>query len=195
MKLSNLASDIIFGYTALGERTLSTGVRLIGHVPHRAPEAYLHVLFPPLDPTLFEPFSHQPYAEASRHYFPFLEVFNGAMFFSGSIELHGVRTRPLTRIGDDAWQPFDITELNQDERPPNAPLDIFLFGSYNWDGSLLFLDSNGKVFVCQRKDVTPFAEWASLELMISSEIIRLAQFFDERGRLIDKTAPRIPRKK
>lgn len=183
---------IISGYALLGERRLSNGAHLIGHVPHRAPEAYLHTLFPPAsDASIGRARTQLVATDAFDQYIRFLVEHNGANFFLGSLAFNGIRGELISRSSNDR-QPFDLVELNRFERPKNAEAEVLFIGSYNWDGSLIYLEPSGRVFVCNKRDATPYARWPNLVDMISHELSRLVQFYDREGRIIDNKAPRIP---
>jgi hypothetical protein len=194
MLISASAQKVITGYCGLGEHVLEDGTRLVGHIPHRAPKAYLHVLFAPITSDLLlvarEQFGE---AEAFECYTQFLKEYNGANFFIGSLVFNGVRSPGLISRSAAVRQPFDLLELNRFRRPPNAAVESVFIGSYNWDGSLIFIEPDGSIGVCSKADATPCARWPSLNEMVSGEIIRLAQFYDSAGRIIDESARRTPK--
>ncbi len=182
----------IHSFAALGERRLSNGAHLIGHVPHRAPEAYLHILFPPASDALIDDAKSRLSAvRAFDQYTQFLIEYNGADFFLGSLAFHGIREGLISR-SSDARQPFDLYELNRFGRPKNADPRCLFIGSYNWDGSLVFVAPSGEVFVCKKRDATPYAHWKNISEMVFYELGRLAQFYDIDGREIDSRAPQTP---
>jgi hypothetical protein len=192
MILSDSAIRIIKGYSSLGERRLGNGAQLIGHIPHRGPAAYLHTLFPAALRDWIEETSGKVSAtEAFGQYAVFLAEHNGANFFLGSLALNGIRRGLISRSSEDR-QPFDLVELNSFERPKNADPKCLFVGSYNWDGSLVGVEPDGNVLVCKKLDATPYARWPNLGAMVSTEVVRLAEFFDRDGRIIDKAAPRVP---
>jgi hypothetical protein len=192
MILTRTASRIIASYAPLGERRLNNGARLIGHIPHKAPQAYLHILFPAATRELMGQARDKLSAAAAfEQYTVFLSEYNGGNFFLGSLALNGIRRGPISRSAEDR-QPFDLVELNSFERPKNAPLGILYIGSYNWDGSLIGIEPDGTILVCRKSDATPLARWPSLSEMLSNEIVRLGEFFDSEGRVIDETAPTVP---
>jgi hypothetical protein len=188
----NAIQSIINTYAPLGERRLNNGVHLIGHVPDRAAQAYLHTLFPAASAELLVETRAEIFAkEAFDQFALFLTKYNGVNFFLGSLALNGIRQAFVSRSSEER-QPFDLLELNRFERPKNADPENLFIGSYNWDGSLIFINPNGAVFVCKKNDATPYAHWPNLSEMISTELVRLAQLFDRAGRVINKATPRIP---
>ena len=168
----------------LGERRLDNGTHLIGHIPHHAPQAYLHTLFSPATPGLIAKAKSTIFAkEAFDRFIPFLSQYNGADFFLGSLALNGIRFGPLSRSSDER-QPFDLLELNSFERPKNAdPKDLFI-GSYNEDGSLIYMKPDGRVYACKRNDAIPYSYWPNLAEMVSAELSRLDKLFDSDGRVL-----------
>jgi hypothetical protein len=193
MVITEKTIRIINGYAVLGERILKNGTRLIGHVPHRGTQAYLHLLFSPAPiENIKELKAKLPSAaQALEHYEILLTEHNGAVFFLGSLALNGIRIGLISRSSEDR-QPFDLLDLNSFERPKNADPKTLYIGSYNSDGSLIYLEPNGEVLVCKKNDATPYARWANLSEMISTEIPRLAQFYDQNGQVIDKCTSRLP---
>lgn len=99
--------EVVGRAESLGWRTLSNGVRLVGHIPHFAPEAYLHVLFPPLEDGQISLIEQQ----VGRKFHADLKAFygrsNGLTLFAYSLDFVGLRTS-YVRTGDEAWQPFSI---------------------------------------------------------------------------------------
>ncbi len=176
----------------LGVRKLPDGTILIGHVPQVAPEAYLHNVFPGLDRkglNQIESLIGQPLPEPLRRFYT---VFNGLDLFSSSLAIFGLRAN-YSRSGDDAWQPFDITLPNVDERIDNANDDTVFFGSYEWDGSLLYMNAEDpSVYRCSRESVEPLNQWSTLEEALIQETRRLDALFDTKGRKIDENRPTTP---
>jgi hypothetical protein len=130
--------------------------------------------------------------EIPKIYRELLTEVNGAIFFSGALALHGV-VKNISRVGADVWQPFNIADLNSFEKPQDASNDLFFFGSYNWDGSLLYVDlTSGFVFRCGRVSCKPLNKWNSLMSMLIEELGRLEELFDNNGNAFDDQIPTIP---
>jgi hypothetical protein len=183
---------LILEWEPLGCRVAADGARLIGHVPHVAPEAYLHVVFPALDDEGIAQIAEQ----IGRSLPPDLEAFfrmaNGIDLFSSSLCVDGLRG-DYVRTDNDAWQPFSISLINLDERPPDADDCHVFFGGYNWDRSLLYLAPwSPKVYRCSPTTAEPLNEWPSLGHMLVSEVKRLALLFDRQGRKLDADQPTVP---
>lgn len=192
MIIDSRAHNIIEEYAPLGQRVTSSGARLIGHVPHRGPQAYLHIVFPSAKRDSVAAFRSKTKApKAFDVYADFLSEHNGAIFFLGSLALNGIREGPLSRTVEDR-QPFDLDDLNGFERPKNADPETLFVGSYNYDGSLIYIEPSGEVLVCRKGNAIPYAKWPNLGEMISQELLRIAQFYDHEGRVIDKSAKRTP---
>lgn len=184
---------LLHAFDHLGTRTLPDGTQLVGHVPHVGSEAYLHVVFPglgseqrislekvcgrPIPPWLLELYSEH----------------NGMILFSGSLALYGLRAS-YGRSGDGAWQPFNLAEPNVDERMVDAPPEAVFFGTYDWDGSLLYTTANSQaVYRCSRDSPKPLNEWANVRLMLTAEVHRIGRLFDAGGRELDDSVPTTPR--
>lgn len=177
---------------ALGTRVLSNGTRLVGHVPHVAPEARLHLIFPPMNTTQIKAIENgigKPLPPPLKALF---QRTNGLGLFSDSLAIFGYR-HSYVRVGDEAWQPFDIITPNLYERPVGAdPSEVF-FGSYRCDGSLLSISNENLTVVrCDRQSAKPLNRWSSLGVMIVSEVDRLEALFDQQGRQRDPERPTTP---
>jgi hypothetical protein len=184
--------SILRRFEHLGTRSLPNGTQLIGHVPHLAPEAYLHVVFPGLKKTDLSRME----MEIGRSFSPsLLELYsscNGMTLFSGSLALYGLRTS-YARTGDAVWQPFSIAIPNVDERLDGADQDAVFFGTYDWDGSLLYTSPKSPVvYRCTRDSTRPLNKWPSVQNMLLSEVRRIDKLFDANGKPIDDGVPTTP---
>ena len=176
----------------LGERQLPNGTRLIGHVPHVAPEAWLHEIFPPLDKGGIDKLEAGLKMSIPTDYKEFLSVANGLMLFSCRLSLDGLRTS-YVRTGDEAIQPFSLLTPNTFERPKDALPSYLFIGGYGQDGSRLYIDGEtSKVFRAARRTSTPLNEWKNFEEMLVTETIRIALLFDDKGKRINPNEPTTP---
>ncbi|MGH7719354.1 MAG: SMI1/KNR4 family protein [Gemmatimonadaceae bacterium] len=167
---------------ALGSRVLRDGTELIGHVPHIAPEAWLHVLFPGLDAADIRQTGEEAGHRMEPSFARFLAYHNGLSVFSGALYLYGLRKRNRRRDLDD-WEPFSIGVPNVKERPKDAQGTHLFVGGYSDDGSRLYVDTaTAVVYRCARHSVEPWQFWPSFFEMLESEVARLAGLFDEGGR-------------
>lgn len=183
---------IVANAKPLGFRELSSGTKLIGHVPHVAPEAYLHLIFPPLPQKEIDNMVYQLGKDISIPLECFYLINNGINLFSGSLFINGLR-RNYNRQGDDVWQPFDLMELNTYFSPTDSRDSHLFIGGYQSDKSMLYIDlTNFKVYRCNHESINPLNEWASFEQMLLTEVGRLSKLFDKQGILIKgvkSTAP------
>jgi hypothetical protein len=124
---------------SFGFRELENGARLYGHVPHVAPQAWLHLLFAPLSDQDVMSLEKNMGQTIPSDFREFLFVTNGIGLFSCSLSIYGKRTS-YVRTGDAAWQPFCIVTANTLERPEHIKPWQIVIGSYQSDGSKLFLD-------------------------------------------------------
>ena len=175
---------VIAAAEPLGTRTTGAGARLIGHVPHVAPEAYLHTTFASLaDPQIsaLEAAIGRPIPASYRE---LLGVTNGLSLFSGSLNVYGLRAS-YTRVGDAAWQPFSAIEPNTLERPRGLPREAVIVGGYSGDGSLVYVRADDSVARCDRDVATSLNEWPHLFTMLATEAERFVHHFDAQGRPMD----------
>ena len=184
-------AEVIESATRLGTRCTPSGARLVGHVPHVAPEAYLHVMFAPLDErdiAQLETGVGRPLPQAYR---AFLRLTNGLSLFSDSLSIYGLR-RTHARRGDDVWHPFSAVPPNTGERPPGLPPGAVVVGSYGDDGSTVHMLPDGTVRMSRRDDSTPLRHWPELLGMLADEAVRMASFFDGEGRAVGIPGPTAP---
>ncbi len=184
--------EIVLKAEQLGSRRLSTGVRLIGHVPHVAPEAYFHVLYPPLDDTQILTVEQQIERPLPSELKDFYAHTNGIKLFAYAMTIDGLR-HSYVRTGDEAWQPYSMDIPNVKERPRDADDSFVFIGGYRWDGSTLGMSPDSPVvYRCARYTAEPINEWPSFGDMLVSEARRLSALFDENGRKINEDLPTIP---
>ena len=178
----------------LGARELSNGVKLIGHVPHIGPEAYLHTVFPSIGEDKVDKIEEDIQRALPNSLKEFFSYANGIHLFSGSFSIDGYRESYI-RSGDGAYEPFSITTPNVDveERLDDAPEDAVFFGFYDWDGSQNWMTpSDPRVFRCSSESAEPLNIWSNFETMLVSEVKRLSTLFDKKGNLIDEEMPTTP---
>lgn len=184
--------EVLKSYESLGVRILDDGTRLIGHVPHIAPEAWLHDIYPPLRGHSIGYIESDIEMALPSVFSEFLARSNGLYTFSGHLFIRGLR-RSFSREGDAAWQPYSIKTPNVDERPRRAkPAHLFV-GGYIIDGSHVYMDlSDLRVYRCAQWNAKPLHEWPSFEVMLESEVRRLSTLFGRDGRLLNPSLPTTP---
>lgn len=186
------ALDDLSRWRQLGEIMLADGTRLIGRVPHVAPEAWLHQLFGPLAPEKVHDLQESLHFRFPKELADFYTLCNGLNMFSCTLCIYGRRTS-YARRGEAIWQPFDIVAANTIERPRDSSDTMIFVGSYNWDGSLVYIDcATGRAARCARDAVCPLSQWPSFEKMLTTEVVRIARLFDEHGRQKDDEAATTP---
>jgi hypothetical protein len=162
------------------------------HVPWRAPEAYLNIVYKPADRKVLS-------AVAAKLRIPdpwrqFLAQNNGARLFSAYLYIDGV-VRPGTLLNRrDHWS---LPTLNIEESNLSAdPLELrryLIVASYGFDGSPVCIDRNDtSVQVFHRGEPRAYASWTSPQLWLHSEISRLAALFDSKGKLLVDSAMTLP---
>lgn len=185
--------ECLDSYRSLGTRLLDNGTRLIGHVPHVAPEAWFHAVFTPISTESVRQLEQQMGINMPENFSNFLIRANGLRVFSGHLYIRGLRWN-FSRRGDDVWQPFSILTPNLEERPRNAKKTHLFMGGYEPSGSMLYIDINSlNVYRCTHRSAKPLYEWSSFEDMLESEVQRLTTRFDRDGRLLDPAEPTTPK--
>jgi hypothetical protein len=165
----------------LGRQEPSPGTVLVGHIPHVAPLAYLHVLYRPLDRGELEELARSFSQPLPEEYLWLLGQTNGLNLFADSLAIFGVersRSRDPSR-----HQPYDVVRMNEFERLPALDPHIFLVGAHG-DGMAIYLDSRSGAATSRGpfEDPTIREEWPSLLDLLSDEFSRLSDSFDEQGR-------------
>jgi hypothetical protein len=182
MDYLEIVLQTIDSYKHLGERVLSNGTRLVGHVPHIAPEAWLHEVYRPLSDKEVRKAETALHCTMPAVFSDFLQRCNGLGLFSGSLSIYGLRSS-YERTGDAVWQPFDISTPNVDERPRGSKPSFLFVGGYSEDGSKLYIDNvDLKVYRCKQRSAKPINQWPSFEAMLEGEVQRFSTLFGPDGR-------------
>lgn len=184
MHYYSLISNVLENAKKSGFQKLDDGTLLLCSLPQLAEEAWLHQIFKGLSVKQIVQLEDQLSKKIPQPYRNFLEEMNGAIFYSGSLALDGFREN-YSR-DKNIWQPFDLLTPNVYERLADAKNSYFFIGSYNCDGSLLYIDTdNNSVFRCSRDTSKPLNRWNDFEEMMKFEVNRLSSFFDEKGNELD----------
>jgi hypothetical protein len=150
-------------------------------VPWLAPEAYLNIVYRPAPAKLLS-------EVAKKWSFPpvvvdFLNHQNGAMLFSGSLNVYGVvePSRLLNREDRFSLPPFNIEPENKSWSVD--PDRLLVVGGYTFDGSRACIDrSDGQIHVFQKGRRIPKVSWSSLDSWLAGEVARLRPLFDDEGK-------------
>ncbi len=187
----------------LGHKETPSGAILIGHCPHVAPEAWLHIRFAPLNldgmQTLRGKLTESGLScEIPKGYQTFLSLSNGLSLFSGSLALYGLRTS-WERTGEDCRHPFDLAShanehLHSFQRSDTIPdADRFFIGAYRSDGSAVYIERpSGAVRHVRRGTDSVSHSWDSFDAFLRTEIERLSMHFDDTGTRIDTSRSTAP---
>ena len=178
----------------LGLETSENRTLLIGRAPHIAELAWLNEIYPVLNLEDIVQFEEEFKIKIPDVYkFFLLNYSNGLNVFVSTLSLFGIRKK-LGRSIEDSRQPFDLKTSNVYERPNNSQESFFFIGSYNWDGSRLYIDtSTNKVHYCDRYSAISLVEWDSFEIMLRFEIRRIIKLFDNDGVEIEEDIDTTPR--
>lgn len=190
-------NTLIYKFENLGIANSSDGAIMIGKAPFEGPEAWLNIIYPRLsieEVTLLE---NELGTDLPVDYKNFLMNYysNGMDILLGNLSLYGL-SRQLNRNAKvDSRQPVSLKLPNVYERPDNAEESYCIIGSYNWDGSLLYIDKKTNfVHCCERYDTTSKVHWSSFDVMLLNELKRLYNHFDEEGKEIDEDQSTLPYK-
>ncbi len=165
---------------------------MYGRVPHVAPQAWLHIIYPGLGRDAIAEIERGLGRKVPKYYAAFLGRANGLTIYSGTLNLYGRRT-DYSR-DPEIRQPFDLSVPNVKERPRAAQDSWFIIGAYKADGSCVYLDDDDpRVYRANRDMSRPSLNvWSTLGEFLDFEIHRLAGHFDDLGRRLDDTRPTTP---
>jgi len=165
---------------------------MYGHVPHVAPEAWFHIVYPGLDDHELAGVEGSLRREIPPAYRQLLKVSNGLTLFSGALSLDGRRRDYSRKVS--IRLPFDLADPNVHERPRAADPAWFIFGFYKSDGSHAWLDPRDGGICRGNPDLTQprLNMWPSLDDFLITEVTRLSAHFDDLGRRLNPTRPTTP---
>jgi len=177
----------------LGYEVSELGTKLIGKALHSAPMAWIHSIYKTIDSDDINILEKDLKIIIPDSYKDFLmNCSNGLTLFTSTFNLDGYR-KVLGRGIEASRQPYSILIPNLDERPENSKPNYFFIGSYEWDGSKLYIDTKtNKVHYCEMNDSTSLYQWNSFEDMLLAETKRIIKLFDEKGVIINENKPTTP---
>ena len=181
-------------YSTVGYKKLENGTELIGKTPHIGSQAWLHIIFPGITETEISQYERNNQIHIPDTYKKFLKKANGIDIFSSSLYLFGIRSG-YNRSGD-LWQPFDLRVPNTIVRSDKYSDDLFIIGGYkSGDGYYLCLNQKTDVVsFTPRKKYINLKDWATIDILLEEEILRLSSLFDERGKRIGTSQETVPLK-
>jgi hypothetical protein len=164
------------------------------NTPHRAPFAYLHILYKPASPELQAVRCRQ--LRIPQQLAEFYAHHNGADMFGGTISIFGFRPDHylLNRRDWKNLPPLDIVEINEEYKGELDARNLVCFAYYDVDGSHVCAERDsgqikcfvGKSFGKERRS------WPNLDEWIRGEIDRLSLCFDELGRQLVEDEQLLP---
>jgi hypothetical protein len=187
---SSIANDyaklrgLIDPWNRLGSKKFPAGTVAIGHVPHVAPEAWLHCLMPPLDQDSLEVLQGEIDRDFPSDLKQLMLLHNGMRLFNGLISVYGLRTS-YQRSNMDAMQeqPFDMVRLNTLERPRNVSDELVFFGSIAYALESVAIKPDGTVSVWSKpRNLLLRRVYRSLFDFLVAEAVKANQRFDKDGR-------------
>jgi hypothetical protein len=174
-----------------GVQNLENGARFLGHVPHVAPHAWLHRVYPPLQDWQRDRVELELGYSLPDAFLDFLSMTNGITLFSCALSIYGFRG-DYERLTPDPW-PFDIISPNEFERPKGTPESHLIIGGYTWsNGRLAMLTENGEIVVSPMDGYRALKRWGSLDEWFLAEVERLSIMFDDVGRPKEPLMPTWP---
>ena len=180
---------MVDSWMRLGEKNYSDGTRWIAHTPHRAPEAYLHQLFGPLDTKTIDDLQNQlkyHFPESLKHFFL---LHNGLGLFCGFVDVYGLRRSwGRTNMLEIAQQPYSIMTPNVEARPYAAPDEVLFVGSLGDDYDLAGIYPDGVTALFDRQSGVPKDKtYANVFDFVLEEAKAALPLFDDFGRRLDQS--------
>jgi hypothetical protein len=154
----------------LGETTNDMGTRLIGHTPHVAPEAYVNVVYAPINSNDLNEFTQRLGRPIPHQLSEFLSYANGLMIYSGALRVKGYR--PLKRKPNSDVYDYASCIMTDNSRNMNGLKEHdTVVAWYKADGSYVLLDEDGKAVRFDPKvGGHVIQEWPDFDTWLSSEI-------------------------
>ena len=172
-------------WSCLGEKTNAMGNRLIGHVPHIAPKAYLHTIFAPTDSEEYNDFEHRLGRPVPSLLKRFLSLANGMGLFVDSIRIMGFVPYQKKFESHPYNYPSNILIPNSTARIKGLLEESVVVGWYKWDGSYASIEPGGQVVRFDARGHGGILQtWSDFDSWIMSEIVYYSQFFDKQGKMI-----------
>jgi SMI1 / KNR4 family (SUKH-1) len=177
---------IIDPWARLGTRKYLNGTLRIGHVPHIAPEGYLHHLLPPISQENLETLQDKIGWDFPESLCELLKIHNGISLFD-HVSVYGKRTS-YKRSDIDAMmeQPYDMVLPNTLERPDNAPEELIFIGSLGDDRQLVGVWPDGSISLWDpEKESASRPLYGNVFDFLLRESIKAQSLFDDNGHRID----------
>ena len=171
----------------LGESLSTSGTIRIAHVPHVAPKAWLHRLYPGCPVAEIDDAERRmrrPVPLAWRHT---LEDHNGLHLFVAGLFLYGVLAGGLVTRSSEDPQPFSLEGPNCESRPRGGVLapDDFVIGGASVGTARRYLLCEDNSFAIVTKDGSRLlSRWESLGELLMSEYEATRRMYDREGRYL-----------
>jgi hypothetical protein len=182
-------------WSGLGEISDRKGNRIIAHTPRDYPEAYLHYFYTRRSDRKWRKYGMKLPNQLCELY----RECNGISLFADSLSIYGIRDNYDRRLHIAQFQPYDLKDHDSEHRtcwhklPNSIDDDRVFFGSYNWDGSGVYVTSSADtVYRCLRNEYKPVNEWSNIEMFLNEEYGRLEKLFDENGYVHDEEVETTP---
>ena len=183
-EFENQIIRLLTAWTHLGDMTNKMGTRLIGHVPHVAPKAYLHVIFAPLSEEDNNALSEALGRPLPEQLHRFLSFANGMMIYSGSIRVMGYEKNYKFHSLAVYDFPPSILSRNVHARMKGLSDAAVIVGFYKEDGSYVSIEEDERVVRFDAQgDGGSIQEWRDFDTWLFSEIDYLSGFFDREGKM------------
>lgn len=164
---------------------------LINHLPSVGSRAYLHVIFEKANSNEVLKSVKEAGVQLPKSFLELLAQCNGFVLFQGALSIFGVRSQLSRSAGKR--HPFDLLEANTIARPGNLNKNEIYIGSYNWDGSILFINQCDSIIRHRSPDSTDVLnEWGDFDQFIRCEVDRLSLLFNEGGAEVDPLVATSP---
>ena len=171
--------------------TETTYAKLYAKALHIAPQAWLHAIFKPLsveDIMLVK----NKVRSLPKFYEDFLKLSNGFSIYGSTLSFYGLR-KSHERTFESTWQPYDLLDMNNWDKPINSTGNEFFFAAYDWDGSYVYYDYlDYKIKRCSSNSIEPLNIWDSFEEYLAIEISRIRKLFNTSGIQVDQNLATCP---
>jgi hypothetical protein len=161
-----------------GDMTNETGTRLIGHLPHLAPKAYLHIVYSALDETELVDLAVRLGKAVPSQFGQFLTNANGLSVFLDRIRVFGYVPLPPKRRASTHVHNYstDVVLPNVSARVRGLRPNAIAVAGYRLDGSYVSIEQDGTAIRFDPKSHGDAIEtWPDFDTWLISEISALSR--------------------
>ena len=162
--LNDLKENYLNNYKILSNKN-----ELICHTPQIAPQAWLHEIYYKLNKQEILELENKIEKEIPEEYKLFLLTCNGINISSDCLSIFGIR-KSYKRIGDEAHQPYDLYEINNENRN-NINKNNLIIGSCDDNNNFIIYNlKENNICIYNRENYNIIEKYNSLIELLEEKI-------------------------